>query len=187
VKGVSWLGLGCFIRGAMVLKRSDTGFCCREYADYLTHDKCEVSYLLNRDEEYRKWLKVGTFVQKFDIHHIYGRPLPVERNYWCNLIRISKAAHMFGHDRSPRALEICCWLAKAEKHKHVLEWLEMLGKPLPSVENYDFHEETLNRVVVPFSTFYGRVEYLTAECRGTPFESCGRQLLTLIEEFRAKV
>lgn len=166
----------------MLAKRSNTAFCCQEYSDSLTHDKCEVSYLLNQDEEAREWINRGQFLKRFEIHHIYGRSNKPESNYWCNLIRLSAAAHNFGHDRFPYGLEVSCWLAKFEKHQSVFEWLDMTNRQYPSTENYDWHEDTLNRVVVPFVSIRGRVEFLVDKCAGTTFERHGKRLLELMDK-----
>lgn len=166
----------------MLAKRKDTAFCCQEYADCLMHEKCEVTHLLLQDEGFRDWSRKGHFLQKMDVHHIYGRSKKPESNYWSNLIRISSQVHTWGHDVYPFGLEVCCWLAKFEKHQNVIERLHMMNRPVPCSENLDWHVETLDRVVEPFDGIRGRVEYLADQCRGNTVERLARKLLGLMNE-----
>ena len=151
------------------------------------HDNCEVTRFVIEDREAAEWLSRGYAISGMDIHHIHGRPLPLECNYWCNLIRISKAVHAWGHDRNPYRLEICCWRAKAEKHKTVLDWLDLQNKPLPCIENLDWHEPSLDRVVSPFASYVGRIEFLMEQCQSPVYFVHGQRVLQLVDEFRSRM
>ena len=120
-----------------------------------------------------------------EVHHIHKRPPPHDRNAFCNLIRISDAAHDWIHDVSPYSGELACWFAKLQKWKRAREWDEISGE-LPvgvevgvCVDRLQWHIPTMNRIVEPFVSFQGRVEFLTDRAAGE-FKQYGEEIIEYI-------
>jgi hypothetical protein len=71
-----------------------------------------VEAVLFDDPEAKRWIvarnKAGGIGDNCETHHIYGRGTKPEYSYWCNLIRIYKSCHEFGHQVGPKKLELAC-------------------------------------------------------------------------------
>lgn len=161
---------------------------CFQYAFSRPREVCEVSHLLVNDREIAGWLSRHKMRDVLSVHHIHKRPKPIERNYWCNLIRISKAAHDWIHDVNPYAGELVCWKAKLQEECRRREWIEVTKEPgLSEVElpYFSFHLPTLNKVVTPFKDFRGRVEFLHQQCTQYVFATYADDLLKWIDGERS--
>lgn len=157
---------------------------CREYVESLETDGCEVTAYLCDDA--KRWMATHGFKNKLEVHHITGRPGPEQRNNFCNLIRVSDAAHDWGHDVSPVKFELACFYAKWKKHLANLEKEDTGMRNRLSEEQRaaidDWHLPSLDRCMTKASSYEGRLSVITNKLRGTHYAKFGRQILRWTKE-----
>lgn len=141
--------------------------------------ECEVSYLLRKCEQFRRWEDNNCF-PTMELHHIAGRQGMMKQSF-CNLILVSGAAHSFGHFcpcrefNANHAMEACCWFAKLEMHEKQPMHLRSMDQ---GRQHWDV--DILNRIC-GHSTFEYRCEWLVESLVGSPFESLAAELLEKVQ------
>jgi len=153
------------------VKGITTGEACQQYA-FANDGDCQLTQYLVVDRDAARWMS-NVRVSGMQVHHIHKRRKAEEHNWWCNLIRIEKAAHDFCHDRNPIAGELACWYAK----KRLWEMQQLLYPGFIATDRRHTCIAALNRIVKPFQSFAARIEHLRDKCRGTKFEHYGDELV----------
>lgn len=161
-------------------RETNTGERCREYAMQAA-TRCEVFRYLAKDKDVSQHLPVNEYCGHFEIHHIHRRPLPVERDWFSNLIHVSAAAHRWLTDHKYEG-ELACWYAKHEMHVKQLMLNAAHNRELPEdVSQHHWHVRTLDRICTGYAGFEGRLHYLLAQDVGPVFRGYGEELLKVLE------
>ena len=86
--------------------------------------ECEVSRLLEKSPEYRKFAE-NHCLPWLEVHHVYGRGNEASECFE-NYLLVEKSCHDFGHDLSPRGFELVCLYVKLVEQRADRNVLEKL-------------------------------------------------------------
>lgn len=120
-------------------------------SDYRWDQKgdCELSrWLLADRDAVREMARCRYYTT--EIHHICGRGRSEEHEFYCNLIQLSAAAHIWCETHVHKG-QIACWYAKYRKH---LAQVEHPTNP----ERFEWNVDVTNRLIAPCVSLVGKLE-----------------------------
>lgn len=163
-------------------RETNTAERCKAYRQQAV-PRCEVwPYLFSDNDAFKHlYSKPTTVTFQFDIHHIAGRPMPKERDYFSNLLHLSDKSHAWV-EKHPREGELACWAAKYDLYTEQVIMAAAHHRELPEdVSQLHWHVPSLDRICDPFDGIRGRLHYLLGQDVGAVFRGYGERLLKVLE------
>jgi hypothetical protein len=152
---------------------------CAEYRASVGTD-CEVSRWLTDDRDAVRWMS-GVKLGGTATHHICGRGNDPRFEHFCNLIQVSTAAHLWGHE-NPVEFQIIVLWAKLQKHLN----RELMNLVPDDESRKEWHVPTMDLLVRPFDGLAARVDFLMNKLGDGRYFDIGLLLLDHIERVEGK-